>query len=89
MPNTLYTLQSILERLNIPYKARYTIEEVAEILGIRRDQVLNLLHKGRLIGVRATERRWAGVFPDELEAYLERIHNPIPTPTPIDPVEGL
>jgi hypothetical protein len=69
-------LPLILARLGMPSKPRFTLEEVADILGIRRDQVLSLLKRGKLIGIRAMERRWAGVFAEQLATYLEEVNAP-------------
>ncbi len=69
-------LIALLGRLNLPYKARFTIEETADILGIRRDQVISQLKKKTLIGTRCSIRRWGGVFADDLNTYLERIQAP-------------
>lgn len=71
MPNHLHTT---LDRLGIPKQPRYPMNTTAEILGVSRDQVADLLRLGRLNGTRSSERRWAGVWHAELETYMERIH---------------
>jgi len=75
------TLTALLGRLNIPYKVRFTVEETADILSIRRDQVISQLKKRTLIGTRSSIGRWGWIFADDLNSYLERIQAP-PVPTP-------
>lgn len=70
------TLAEVLTALGIPHKPRYSIEEVAEILGIRRDQVIDLLRKGRLVGMRSSMHRWRCVFATELDAFIQKINAP-------------
>lgn len=69
-------LDPLLDRLGLLGKPRYTLEETAEIIGIRRDQVLDLLKRGRLIGKRASERRWGGILAKDLDDYLEMMNAP-------------
>jgi len=69
-------LHHLLTSLGIPSKPRYSPEETAEILGIRRDQVINLLQRGKLLGIRASERRWGGVIAGDLDDYLEEVNAP-------------
>ena len=69
-------LDPLLDRLGLRGKPRYTLEETAEIIGIRRDQVLDLLKRGKLIGKRASERRWGGILADDLDDYLEDVNAP-------------
>lgn len=64
-------LNPLLDRLGLQGKPRYTLEETADILGIRRDQVLDLLKRGKLLGLRASERRWSGMLAEDLDDYLE------------------
>lgn len=68
-------LHYILERLNIPLKPRYNLDEVGEVLGIRRDQVLDLLRRRQIIGMKSSSNRWSGVFADDLDAYLLRVNS--------------
>jgi len=69
-------LHIFLTQLGILEKPRFSLEETAEILGIRRDQVLDLLKRGKLIGKRASERRWSGILADDLDDYLEMVNTP-------------
>jgi hypothetical protein len=69
-------LNPLLDRLGLQTKPRYTLEETADILGIRRDQILDLLKRGKLTGVRASERRWGGVIAVDLDDYLGRVNAP-------------
>lgn len=74
LQNSPSKLQQILDRLDIPYKARFSIDEVADILGIQRKQVTLLLHRQKLRGMRSSPRRWSWVFADDLEEYIETIN---------------
>ena len=67
-------LNPILDHLGLQGKPRYTLEETADILGIRRDQVLDLLKRGKLIGFRASERRWGGIAAEHLDDYIGRVN---------------
>lgn len=69
-------LATALDALGIPHKPRFAIEEVAEILGITRDQVVNLLKKGKLTGMKSSVRRWRGVYSVDLSDYLEKVNAP-------------
>jgi hypothetical protein len=69
-------LNPLLDRLGLKAKPRYSLEETAEIIGIRRDQVLDLLKRGKLIGVRASERRWGGIIAADLDDYIGRVNAP-------------
>jgi excisionase family DNA binding protein len=70
------TLAGVLEALGIPRKPRYSIEEVAEILGIRRYQVVDLLRKGKLTGMKSSMNRWRCVFATELDAFIQKVNAP-------------
>jgi len=69
-------LNALVAQLGLPEKLRYSLEETAEILGIRRDQVLDLLKRGKLLGKRASERRWSGILAEDLDGYLETVNAP-------------
>jgi len=69
-------LNPLLDRLGLKAKPRYSLEETAEIIGIRRDQVLDLLKRGKLIGVRASDRRWGGIIAADLDDYIGRVNAP-------------
>lgn len=69
-----HTLSKMLEALGIPYKPRFTIEEVAEILGIRRDQVMHLLKRKKLVGMKSSANRWGGVFAFDLDQYIQAVN---------------
>jgi len=77
------TLTHLLTKLGIEPKPRYTAQETADILGIRWDQMLGLLKRGKIIGIRASERRWIGVLADDLSAYLDAVNAPRERKTPI------
>lgn len=70
------TLAGVIEALGIPPKPRYSVEEVAEILGLRRDQAVDLLRKGKLTGMKSSMHRWRCVFATELDAFLQRVNAP-------------
>lgn len=70
------TLAGVIEALGIPRKPRYSTEEVAEILGIRRDQVVDLLRKGKLTGMKSSMNRWRCVFATELDAFIQKVNTP-------------
>lgn len=92
-------LDRTLTMLGIPPQARYPVDTVAQVLGIQRSQVLELLRRDRLRGSRSSERRWAGVWHQDLSNYLNEICRPrglrqpspakspipVPTLTPISP----
>ena len=65
-------LNPLLDRLGLRAKPRYSLEETADIIGIRRDQVLDLLKRGKLIGVRASDRRWGGIIAADLDDSRNR-----------------
>ena len=67
-------LVTMLERLGMTHKPRFTVEETAEILGVRRDQVMDLLKRGKLIGVKSSAARWSGVFAVDLDKYIQDIN---------------
>lgn len=67
-------LTMALDAVGIPYKARFSIEEVAEVLAIRREQVVDLLKKGRLRGIKSSPSRWRWIYADDLGAYLAAIN---------------
>lgn len=69
-------LETMLDQLGIKPKPRFTVEEVAEILGIRRDQVLDLLKRKKLIGMRASVSKWSGVFAQDLAEYIQIVNAP-------------
>ncbi len=73
MPINLVTM---LERLGMTHKPRFSVEETAEILGVRRDQVMDLLKRGKLIGVKSSAARWSGVFAVDLDDYIEKVNAP-------------
>ncbi len=69
-------LNPLLDRLGLKAKPRYSLEETADIIGIRRDQVLDLLKRGKLVGVRASDRRWGGIIAADLDDYIGRVNAP-------------
>jgi len=77
-----HTLTKMLEALGIPYKPRFTVEEVAEILGIRRDQVMHLLKRQKLIGMKSSSNRWGGVFAADLDQYIQTVNQSMNQGTP-------
>lgn len=70
-------LTMALDAVGIPYKARFSIEEVAEVLAIRREQVVDLLKKGRLRGIKSSPSRWRWIYADDLGDYLDVINAPV------------
>ena len=70
------TLAAVLAAIGTPHKPRYGIEEVAEILGISRYQVVDLLRKGKLVGMKSSMHRWRCVFAIELDAFIQRVNAP-------------
>lgn len=75
-------LNTILERLGMTHKPRFTLEETAEILGSRRDQILDLLKRGKLLGVKASSSRWSGVFAIDLDNYIKAVNQAKPSKGP-------
>lgn len=67
-------LTKALDAVGIPNKARFTIEEVAVVLAIRRDQVVDLLKKGRLRGIKSSPSRWRWIYADDLGEYFSAIN---------------
>lgn len=70
------TLVTMLDRLGMTHKPRFTVEETADILGLRRDQVMDLLKRGKLLGVKSSAARWSGVFADDLSTFIVSINAP-------------
>ena len=64
------TLSALLNTLGIPPTPRYSIEEVAAILGLTSGQVRSQIKKGNLAAVRGSRRRWTGVLHEDLGAYF-------------------
>lgn len=73
------TLAGVIQELGIPTKPRYSLEEVADVLGIRRDQVVDLIRKGKLPGMKSSMNRWRGVFASDLDAFIQKVNAPRPT----------
>lgn len=63
------TLHALLTTLGIASAPRYTIEDVATILGFTPKQVRTQIKKGNLAAVRGSRRRWTGVLHTDLDAY--------------------
>lgn len=80
------TLIHLLAKLGIEPKPRFSPQETADILGIRWDQLLGLLKRGKIAGIRASERRWSGVLADDLSAYLDAVNAPSIKPTNALPI---
>lgn len=64
------SLAALLIALGIPPSPRYSIEDVARILGLTPKQVRNQVKKNHLIAVRGSRRRWTGVLHEDLSAYF-------------------
>lgn len=67
-------LSTTLAAVGIPYKARFSLDEVAQVLAITREQVVDLLKKQRLTGFKSSPGRWRWVFGEDLGSYLEAIN---------------
>lgn len=65
-------LDEIITCLGLRSAPRYSLEEVSTILGVRIDQVRELIKKRHLKGFKGTTIRWTGVFHDDLAAFLSR-----------------
>ena len=63
-------LDALLTTLGIAPAPRYTIEDVATILGFTPKQVRTQVKKGNLTALRGSRRRWTGVLHDDLDAYF-------------------
>ena len=66
---SIATLNALLTTLEIASAPRYTIEEVANILGLTLRQVRVQVKKGNLVAIRGSLRRWTGVLHDDLADY--------------------
>ena len=64
------TLSALVTTLGIPPTPRYSIEEVAMILGLTSGQVRSQIKKGNLSALRGSRRRWTGVLHEDLDAYF-------------------
>jgi len=68
------TLSAILTALGTTPTARYSIQEVAQILGMTTRQVRTQIQKGHLTALKSSVRRWAWVLHEDLEAYFIAIN---------------
>jgi pantothenate kinase type III len=68
------TLSALLTTLGIAPAPRYTIEEVARILGNTPRQVRTQIQKGRIPAIKSSVRRWGWVLHPDLEAYFAAIN---------------
>lgn len=68
------TLSALLATLGIAIAPRYTLEEVAQILGNTPRQVRTQIQKGRIPAIKSSARRWAWVLHPDLEAYFAAIN---------------
>jgi hypothetical protein len=68
------TLSALLGNLGIAIAPRYTLEEVAQILGTTPRQVRSQIQKNRLPAIKSSVRRWAWVLHPDLEAYFAAIN---------------
>jgi hypothetical protein len=68
------TLNQLLNSLGIARAARYTLEEVAHILGMTTRQVRTQIQKGHLSAAKISARRWAWVLHTDLDAYFAAIN---------------
>lgn len=67
-------LNDLLLSLGVPQASRYTIHEVAYILGLTEDQVRIQIRKGRLVALKGSAHRFVGVLHADLEVYLVSIN---------------
>lgn len=79
-------LNRILTHLGMPTQPRYSVPEVALILGLKDSQVLTLLKKHLLPGTKASHRKWGHVFHEDLAAYLASIHGSAHSGSPISKI---
>jgi len=63
------SLATLLIAMSIPPTPRYSIEDVARILGLTPKQVRNQVKKHHLVAVRGSRRRWTGVLHEDLNAF--------------------
>lgn len=68
------TLSALLTTLGITPAPRYTLEEVAHILGMTCRQVRSQIQKGRLLAIKTSARRWAWVLHPDLDAYFAAVN---------------
>jgi hypothetical protein len=62
----------ILSRIGIEPKSNYSMEEAAEILGIIRDQGVDMLQRGKLKS--ASDRRWMKKFVKRIDVYILEVN---------------
>jgi len=67
-------LNTLLIKLTMTPRHRYTLEEVGEVLGISRDEVLRQIKRGHLVAVKVAERKWGYVLHDDLDAFLSALN---------------
>ena len=68
------TLSKLLTALGTSPAARYSLEDVAQVLGLTPRQVRSQIQKGRLVAIKTSARHWAWVLHQDLEAYLAAIN---------------
>jgi pantothenate kinase type III len=68
------TLSALLATLGIEPAPRYTLEEVARILGTTPRQIRSQIQKGRIHAIKSSVRRWGWVLHTDLEAYFAAIN---------------
>ena len=71
----LQSLEALVTDLGLLPAPRYTLEQVATILGLTMTQVRELLKKRRLKGLKGSLNRWMGVLHADLESYFLRINS--------------
>lgn len=67
-------LSELLTTLGIAPAPRYTLEEVARILGTSPRQVRSQIQKGRIPAIKSSVRRWGWVLHPDLESYFAAIN---------------
>lgn len=68
------TLPHLLEKLGRIPQPRFTIEEVGDILGLSRGEVLAQIKRGHLPAIKVSARRWGYVLHDDLNAFLTALN---------------
>ena len=70
MSATQLFLDRVLLVRSMSKKDFYNMDEVAQILGVKRKRIQRLMTSGSLRGLRVSSARYEGAFADDLDCYL-------------------
>ena len=68
------TLSTLLVALGTTPAPRYSLVEVAQILGVTPRQVRTQIQKGRITAIKSSARCWAWVLHRDLETYFTTVN---------------